>query len=206
MSHAGQRVNAMTNKPRKFFKPHTDINRDRLDFSSIVEYCPDLGNRVIVVRSRTRDLRQKFQLDCNWALNKFNLITSLTILIAVLGAAAGIVISVFYPTSAMAAIASIAIGALMGIAGAATKAFGWHKRYHAMFCARWAMASLEIQIDNLLSNLAQSIEEGAILSDDDRSILKNAAERWVSQIDATLKTFGDSYGAAITPVEIKTET
>lgn len=191
-------------EPRKFFKPN-DGGRDRLDFSSILEYCPDLGNRVIVIRSRTRDLRQKFHSDCNWAMKNFSLITSITIAIALLGVAIGIAVAIFRPDAAVAAVASIAIGALVGIAGAASKAFGWHKRYHAMFRARWVMASLEIQIDDLVCDLANNVKQGALLSDDDRTLLRNASDRWLSQIDVTLQTFGDSYGAAIETVDIKTK-
>ena len=74
---------------RKFLKPKPkdDTDRDRLDFSSIINHRPDLGNRVIIVRSRVKDLRRKFRSDSNWALNNFNIVTNFTIAIAIVGIA-----------------------------------------------------------------------------------------------------------------------
>lgn len=193
----------MAINPRKFFKPQIDNGRERIDFSSIIEHCPDLGSRVIVIRSRVFDLNRKFQSDSDWALRNYNLVTTATIAAATFAIALGVAVSIFYPSAALAAVASVGIGAIVGVAGAASKAFGWHKRYSAMFRARWAMVSLEIQIDDLLCNLALDVEEGVSLSESNRVILREAADRWLSQIDSTLKTFGENYGAAIEPIEIK---
>ncbi|OWU70461.1 hypothetical protein [Phaeobacter sp. 22II1-1F12B] len=192
--------------PRKFFKPKAkDDDRDRLNFDEIVEHCPDLGNRVIVIRSRVKDLRQKFQADCKWALKGFNTVTTATIAIAIFGIFVGVVIALVKPDAGLAATVSVAFGAIVGIAGAGSKAFGWHKRYHAMFRARWAMASLEVYIDDLIYDLAVGVQKGAELSVADRETLRKAANSWLEQIDTTLKTFGDSYPTAISPVEIRSK-
>lgn len=187
-------------EPRKFFKPQEKGGRDRLDFESVLRHSPDLANRVIIVRSRVRDLRKKFQLDCDWALKNFNIVTSVTIALAV----AGVFIGPFvFAEAGSAVIASAAFGTFAGIAGAASKAFGWHKRYHSMFRARWALASLEVQIDDVLYNLAADLEEGEALSEKERAFLRESVDNWLGQLDVALKAFGESYGAALSAAELK---
>lgn len=193
--------------PRKFFKPKSQNgDRERLNFDEVVEHCPDLGNRVIVIRSRVKDLQQKFHQDCEWAIRGFNAVTTATIALAFSGVMAGVLIPLFATSidwpEAMAATVSVAFGTVVGIAGAGSKAFGWHKRYQAMFSARWAMAALEIRIDDLIYHLAAGVPKGADLSDEDKDTLRKAAESWLDQIDIILQTFGESYPTAISPIEI----
>jgi hypothetical protein len=188
----------------RFVKKRDDsTDRYRLDFDEVVEHCPELGNRVALIRSRVKDLRKNFRSDSIWALGNFNRITGITIATAIAGVISGVILSVAYPSAGVATLFSVAIGAAVGIAGAASKAFGLHKRYHAMFQAQWAMAALELRIESFVHDIIIGIEKGSELSEQDRSKVGEATESWLRQMDVILATFGDTYGAAFSPVEIK---
>lgn len=198
--------NAMTKlKPRQFFKEVKNDERDRIEFNDIVNYCPDLANRVIILRSRVKDLRFKFREDANWALKQFNRVTQMTIFVALFGVILGTCISIWKPEMGIAGVTSLALGAIIGVAGAASKAFGWHKRYHAMFRAQWAMASLEVQIDSFVYNLAASVKGNTPLSEKQLGALEESMSSWLAEFDSILRTFGETYGAAISPIDIKTK-
>lgn len=188
----------------KFFKPIKPNRRPRLDFEQIVDHSPELGIRTIAVRSRIKSLSQDFLEDSEATIKNFNFITTATIALAVFGILVGIVVSPRVGADGtVTTVVTFAVGTIACIIGAASKAFGLHKRYHAMFKARWAMVSLEVQIDSFLCDMALSTDQGEDLSDEHRAVLRQAMVQWLVQLDAALKTFGDSYGAAISPVELK---
>jgi len=186
-----------------FKKGDREDDRDRLDFQKVVDHCPDLGNRVVVIRSRVKDLRRKFRRDCFWALWGFIIVTSITIILALSGIIVGLGLSYETGWRDLTPNLSIAFGAAVALAGAATKSFGWHKQYHAMFRAQWAMASLEVRIDDLICDIAVGVEKDAKLPDPVRKTLRDAADSWLDKIEVTLTTFGDIYPVAISPVKIE---
>ena len=103
--------NAMTKlKLRQFFKEFKNDERDRIEFNDIVNYCSDLANRFIALRSRAKDLRFKLREDANWALKQFNRVTQMTIFVALFGVILGTCISTWKPEMGIAGVTSLALG------------------------------------------------------------------------------------------------
>lgn len=187
----------------KVLKPESKNSRDRLDFASIVAHCPELGNRVAILRSRVRNLKTNFRKDSIWALNRFNCVTKLTVSVACMVAIAGICVALFKSDLQAATAVTAALATIAGSVAAAASAFGYHKRYHAMFRAQWAMAALEVRIDQFLCDIANTRQQGEVLSAEERTKLEDAVAKWLEQLDLTLHTFGDSYGASIEGIKIQ---
>lgn len=189
-------------EPRTFLKERADGDRERLDFSSIVEHCPELAGRIAILRSFVKRLKLQLRSDSMWALGKFNRLTTGTVIVA-LAVAVGSIIAIYISGTKPAAAIAVALGTVVAAAAAATQAFGWHKRYHALFRARWALAALEIRIDHFVCNMAHDHKEGSNLTEEERVKLATAVDGWLQQLDVALYAFGDSYGAAIQDIKIK---
>jgi len=179
----------------QLFKPgKTEGDRKRLDFENIQKHRPDIGNRVFIIRSRVKDLRKKLGGDSNTVMIIFNCVTITVVFVTLVGT--------FMGASSSSPPANVAIGGVVAILGAALTAFGLHKRYHALFKAYWAMASLEVQIDDLICNIVLDVEGGQPLSKVQSDFLKAATGEWLRQLDAILKTLGDEYGSAISSITL----
>lgn len=177
--------------------------RARLDFAKLAKHCPELADRVKLMRARVKDLRQKFAEDAEWALGRFKRMTWITLGIGVAGAGVAVGLAICHQDSALAGALGLSFTALLGLAGAGARAFGWHKRYQALFAARWAMASLETRIDDFILNLALNQEAGNPLDQVARQQLASAKALWLDQIDASMRAFGEIYGGALKPVDVK---
>jgi len=176
-------------------------DRARLHFEAVRSKCPELANTVELIRGRTIKLQQNFNNDAEEALVSFNKMTVLTIGVAVAAVIIGTITSFFNGAHTTAAI-SIGVGVLAAVIGAGTQALGWHKRYGAMFSARWEMEGLRSWIDQEVLELAMRVDESGALSDQDRARLTDSTKLWVDSLNRTMSSFGKAYGAAIEPVEI----
>ena len=174
-------------------------DRPRLDFSAIDSFSPDLARRTLLIRSRVKDLRGKLQRDASRALLIFNALTIGTLLLA----AVGVIIGVKYPDALNVVKASLAVSVIAGLLAAGSKAFGLHQRYRALFRAGWAMTALDAAIDQELHTIALDLlPDGGDLSDTDRVRLGKTVAGWNSALHAALLVFGDSYGAALSAIEL----
>ena len=189
---------------RKFLKTDSEDLRPRLSFSEVESLSPELAGRIVLLRGRVKDLRAKFTEDANWALGWFNWVTGITILLAaasVLGGAIAVLMK-FGSSSFSIAMGTTVIGLVALLAAAGAQAFGWHRRYRAMFRARWAMTALETNIDQVLHEIALGLGNDGKLSKEDRARLDQECKSWRNTFMVALGTFGEDYGSALTPVEI----
>ena len=177
--------------------------RPRLNFKALSEFSPELSERCLIIRGRVKDLRTKFLEDADWALDKFNRFTTGALQLGGGGVLVAFLIGLFVPGSATAASVILAVAAIAGLITAGTKAFGWHGRYRAMFHAAWEMAALETMIDQELYDIAIGLPDNGELSDSDRQRLAEAKNTWITAFQSALQSFGETYGAALSPVEIR---
>ena len=66
----------------------------------------------------------------------------------------GLIRSTEHPDAIVPIAIRLSIDAIAALLAAGAKAFGWHTRYRAMFHAQWAMAALDVDIDQTLHDIA----------------------------------------------------
>lgn len=157
---------------------------------------PELWRRVVLLRSRVKDLQRKFSSDAVWAKNWF---MGITWTVVVATALLIIELKDREVSNPMLLVSGIAV---VGFLAAGVQAFGWHQRYHAMFQAQWAMMALETDVDQVVHEIAVGLPENGDLSAADRTRLDGELGRWRQQLIVVLTAFGDRYGSALTAVEM----
>lgn len=101
--------------------------RPRLEFDAVEAMSPELWRRVVLLRSRVKDLQRKFSSDAVWAKNWF---MGITWTVVVATALLIIELKDREVSNPMLLVSGIAV---VGFLAAGVQAFGWHQRYHAMF-------------------------------------------------------------------------
>lgn len=189
------------NDAGKFFIEEEEDKRLRLNYKAVKEHCPELAHRVLLIRTRAKELEKNFRVDANWALDWFNRLTLAGMAIALCAAIFGAIMTILDHSSFGGSVA-LAIGAIAALAAAGSQSFGWHKRFGAMFAARWAMTALVTRIDQQVLQIAMSIESSQSLPEKTIARLDGAIEEWIKEIGDIMKLFGTSYGAAVKPISI----
>jgi hypothetical protein len=174
--------------------------RARLHFATVKEDIPEIATRVEMIRGRVISLRNNFRKDARWALGWFNLVTLATVVLSL----AAILIFVLAMRSFRAEGASVAsvfvgVGFIATIIGAGSQAFGWHKRYGAMFSARWRMEALRTKIDQRVLEIALDNGKGPLIGAN-KLLLDRMTKELADDVDDALSAFGRQYGAAVEPV------
>lgn len=186
------------------FKPKSAL-RDRLDFNSIERLSPELATRTKVLRNRVVELENNFFSDSRWALRWFKGMAAVAIALPIIAAAVGGFTAIQLNGAAgIATFATISVLAALGsMAVASLHAFGWHKRYNAMFSARWKMTALRTRIDQYIATLAFEINEQGTMIPEMRARLSESVDSWLDEFRGALHEFGIQYGNSLSPPSAK---
>ena len=176
----------------------------KLAFGTIEKKLPDLAERVVLLRSRVRELKQNFTDDALYAHRAFSKITMFTTLIGLLIFVVGLTLAILFRGEAPIAASAVAIlvGGFAAFAAAGVGAFGLHKRYSAMFASQWAMKALETSIDVIVHDIALGASVGQPLSNHEIERLQRHLDAWLSIYTNSLTSFGDKYGSALSAISI----
>ncbi|MEO0820713.1 MAG: hypothetical protein AAF074_09855 [Pseudomonadota bacterium] len=175
--------------------------RAGLRFASVVEIAPEVAARSLLLRSRIKDLRLKFQEDGNRAVSGFYGLVMLTVAVAIFGvlASAGSALSRTDGSTGLAI--SVAIGAVAAIVAAASRAVGLHQRYQALFRARWMMNRLLLALDHRLHDIALDVAAGG-----DEAALRDRLDETLgatlADFERAMEAFGDGHGSSLTPIAL----
>lgn len=192
----------MTNSIQaSFFRFDEEDGRARLDFHAVEKRCPELADRVRLIRSRAKNLEKNFREDAQWALNWFSRVTFAAMIIAGFAIVVGSGMA-FWGVGSFAGAVTLSVGTIAALIAASSQAFGWHKRFGAMFAARWAMTGLVTRIDQQVVQMAMTTETAGGLTEEDRARLDSAITDWLKHISEIMAMFGMSYGAAIEPITL----
>lgn len=187
----------------RLIRKSVSIERPRLEFDEVRSTSPELARRVVLLRSRVKDLHEKFKADAERAQTLFRRLTIglfVGVLFVVLAALAIVKWQGVDPAGNPLLASGVGFMVALGIAGVG--AFGVHRRYHAMFQAQWAMNAMSTDIDQVVHEIAIGLPESGDLTDEDRTRLQRELERWRQQFIAALTSFGDQYGSALTAIEL----
>ncbi|MEF2548615.1 hypothetical protein VQ045_15760 [Aurantimonas sp. E1-2-R+4] len=116
-----------------------------------------------------------------------------------------VILSGIFQLVNVAPMIAVAVGLLTATLAAGVNSFGWHKRYGAMFTARWAMAGLALRIDNEINHFSQEYDrekskDSSGWNENLRVRVEKATATWVKDAETVLQNFGTAYGAALEPI------
>lgn len=169
----------------------------RLNFSTVKERYPELATTTYLLRERVMELRTNFQKDAQSALKWYKITT----IVALASSATAILIIQQDWLNDFYSFFLIILAVVSSISGGILKGFGWHKRYQSMFAAQWELTALRARIDQDIISFIQSSADPSQLREDERVELLALTSTWNNTLTETLRTFGATYGDAITPTK-----
>ncbi|MVA21998.1 hypothetical protein GOZ94_23960 [Agrobacterium vitis] len=171
-----------------------------LDFSSLEQEFPDLWVRVVIIRSRVKQLSFNFDRDAQTALKWFHALTGGTAVLTILALCVAFRLA---PAegNVVLAVTVVLAGTVAAILASAANALGAGQRASSMFAAKWSMRALELRIDQTVHMIAIEATSGkltpALVAKLDSSI-----EAWLGAVTQTLSSFGSEYGKALGTVTV----
>lgn len=179
-------------------------NRRRLDFSKIENDIPELSQRVVLLRSRVKELSYNFDNDATKAFIFFLFFTIGTTLLGTILLIVGLAFSFRISSEGTTALSSllIVIGSVFASLASAANAFGAGKQYSALITAKWAMKALELNIDQALHEFALNMEERRKLTQDENEKLQALTASWLAIFTNTLTSFGSNYGTSFGAIDL----
>lgn len=177
----------------------------KLSFALLQKHSPDLANRIELLLDRIKQWEAHFGDDANWANRWFNgtTISAIGIGLLSIGLAAYFSLQVAKGNSGLSALL-VVFGSLAAVVGAVGQSYGWHKRYKAMFGARWEMTALRLAIEQQAINIAMSHGAGMKLSAEQLKDLNSLTLDWTKEASRILSAFGHEYGSSLQPIQLPT--
>lgn len=176
----------------------------KLRFSAIEKDIPELANRVLLFRSRVKELALHFEMDGKRALNYFHWVTGLTVCAGVLILAKGIDLASNSPVNSAKTgpIIIVLMGGIAALLAAGASSLGLHQRYSALFAGKWAMKALETNIDQIVFDMASEASGRKQLTPAEIKRLRAYIDGWLVSYTTALMSFGDKYGSSFRPVAL----
>jgi hypothetical protein len=183
------------------FKHKEDYTR--LHLPSLLKECPEIGLKSQFLIERTRDLEAKLHRDSEWSMSHFHRLNMLTIYVSTIPPAVILLIILLSPKPQSATVLVIGgLGYFAAVMVAAVKSYGWHRRYGAIFTARWELTAMRVRLEQEIILLALDECNKGALSDNGREKLGEILINSVEQLEKIMLSFGKNHANAIEGIDI----